>query len=57
MVAVHAERARDFPQKPVYLLGTVESVETPMVSQMEDFTLRLLSFTRTAKRGLARCGR
>jgi len=23
---------------PVYLLGTGESVETPMVSQMEDFT-------------------
>jgi acetyl-CoA acetyltransferase len=33
-----AERARDFPQKPVYLLGTGESVETPMDSQMEDFT-------------------
>jgi acetyl-CoA acetyltransferase len=32
-------RARkDFPQKPVYLLGTGESVETPMVSQMADFT-------------------
>ena len=29
-----AERARDFPQKPVYLLGTGESVERPMVSQM-----------------------
>src|SRR5882757_2574607 len=29
-----AERARDFPKKPVYLLGTGESVETPMVSQM-----------------------
>jgi acetyl-CoA acetyltransferase len=32
------ERAQDFPQKPFYLLGTGESVETPMVSQMEDFT-------------------
>ena len=32
-------RARQgFPEKPVYLLGTGESVETPMVSQMEDFT-------------------
>jgi hypothetical protein len=37
-ILVAAERARDFPQKPVYLLGTGESVETPMVSQMEDFT-------------------
>ena len=29
---------REFPRKPVYILGTGESVETPMVSQMEDFT-------------------
>ncbi len=33
-----AERAKDFPQKPVYILGTGESVESPMISQMEDFT-------------------
>jgi thiolase-like protein len=38
LILVAAERARDFPQKPVYLLGTGESVETPMVSQMQDFT-------------------
>jgi acetyl-CoA acetyltransferase len=38
LILVAAERARDFAQKPVYLLGTGESVETPMVSQMEDFT-------------------
>ena len=38
LILVSAERARDFPQKPVYLVGTGESVETPMVSQMEDFT-------------------
>ncbi len=38
LILVSAERAKDFPQKPVYLLGTGESVETPMVSQMEDFT-------------------
>src|SRR4029077_6911162 len=38
LILISAERARDFPQKPVYLLGTGESVETPMVSQMEDFT-------------------
>ena len=35
---VAAERARDFPKKPVYVLGTGESSETPMISQMEDFT-------------------
>jgi acetyl-CoA acetyltransferase len=38
VVLTSAERARDFPTKPVYVLGTGESVETPMVSQMEDFT-------------------
>jgi acetyl-CoA acetyltransferase len=32
LILVSAERARDFPQKPVYLLGTGESVETPMVN-------------------------
>jgi acetyl-CoA acetyltransferase len=38
LVLVAAERARDLPQPPVYVLGTGESVETPMVSQMADFT-------------------
>jgi acetyl-CoA acetyltransferase len=37
IILTSAERAKDFPQKPVYILGTGESVETPMVSQMEDF--------------------
>ena len=38
LILTSAERAGDFPRKPVYVLGTGESVETPMVSQMEDFT-------------------
>ena len=38
LILTSAERAKDFPQKPVYILGTGESVESPMVSQMEDFT-------------------
>ena len=38
LILTSADRARDFPQKPVYILGTGESVETPMISQMEDFT-------------------
>ena len=45
-VAVAADRAGDFPQSlplaanrgPVYLIGTGESVETPMGGQKEDFT-------------------
>jgi len=38
LILTKAERAKDFPQKPVYILGSGESVETPMISQMEDFT-------------------
>jgi acetyl-CoA acetyltransferase len=38
LILTSAERAKDFQQKPVYILGTGESVETPMVSQMYDFT-------------------
>jgi acetyl-CoA acetyltransferase len=38
LILTSADRAGDFPQKPVYILGTGESVETPMISQMEDFT-------------------
>jgi acetyl-CoA acetyltransferase len=37
LVLTSAARAKDLPRKPVYVLGTGESVETPMVSQMEDF--------------------
>ena len=37
LILTSADRARDFPNKPVYILGTGESVETPMVSQMETF--------------------
>jgi acetyl-CoA acetyltransferase len=32
LILVAAERAKEFPQRPVYPLGTGESVETPMVS-------------------------
>src|ERR671933_309954 len=38
LILTSADRARDFPTKPVYILGTGESVETNMVSQMADFT-------------------
>jgi len=38
LILTSAERARDFPQPVVTIAGTGESSETPMVSQMEDFT-------------------
>ncbi|MGX1078028.1 acetyl-CoA acetyltransferase [Bradyrhizobium elkanii] len=37
LILTSADRAKDFPNKPVYILGTGESVETPMVSQMKTF--------------------
>ena len=38
LILTSAERAKDFKTKPVYILGTGESVEGPMISQMADFT-------------------
>ncbi|MYA17756.1 MAG: thiolase [Gammaproteobacteria bacterium] len=38
LILTSAERAVDFPNEPVYILGSGESVETPMVSQMKDLT-------------------
>ena len=38
LILTSAERANDFPKKPVYILGTGESTETPIVSQMYDMT-------------------
>ena len=38
LILVSAERAKDFPHKPVYVLGSGESVESPMISQMKDLT-------------------
>ena len=38
LILTSADRAKDFPTKPVYIRGTGESVESPMISQMSDFT-------------------
>ncbi len=38
LILTSAERAQDFPRKPVYIVGTGESVESPLISQMADFT-------------------
>lgn len=38
LVLTSSERARDMRRPPVYIRGTGESAETPMISQMEDFT-------------------
>ena len=38
LILTSADRAKDFPTKPAYILGTGESVETPTATQMQDFT-------------------
>src|SRR5215469_16749227 len=38
LILTSAERAKNFPRKPVYILGTGEGAESWMISQMEDFT-------------------
>jgi len=38
LILTSSDRAKDFPAKPCYILGSGESVETTIVSQMEDFT-------------------
>jgi acetyl-CoA acetyltransferase len=58
LVVTSAERARASPgpKPPVYVLGTGEAAETPMVSMMEDFTsskaFRLSSARAFAEAGL-----
>ncbi len=38
LIVTAADRAADFPKPAVHVLGTGESMETPMISQMVDFT-------------------
>ena len=38
LIVTSADRTMDFPTAPVYVLGHGEGVETPMVSQMENFS-------------------
>jgi len=38
LVLTTADRAKDLKQKPVYVLGSGEAVESPIISQMRDFT-------------------
>jgi acetyl-CoA acetyltransferase len=56
-VVTSAERAGSFPKPAVYVLGTGESSETPMISQMVDFTesqaFRLAGRAAFAEAGIA----
>src|SRR6185437_13476471 len=55
LVVTSADRARDFPKPPVYVLGAGESAETPMISQMLDFTESQM-FRQAGQRAFAEAG-
>ena len=57
LVLTRAERARDLDleRKPVYVLGTGESCETTMISQMEDLTTSK-AFRTSGPKALAEAG-
>ena len=55
LVVTSADRAADFPKPPVHVLGTGEASETPMISQMIDFTESQM-FRRAGERAFAEAG-
>jgi acetyl-CoA acetyltransferase len=55
LIVTSADRAADFPKPPVHVLGTGESSETPMISQMIDFTESRM-YRRAGQRAFAEAG-
>jgi acetyl-CoA acetyltransferase len=55
LILTSAARAKQYPHKPVYIAGTGEAVETPLVSQMEDFTTSK-AFRLSGARAFAEAG-
>jgi acetyl-CoA acetyltransferase len=57
LVITSADRAADLPKPPVYVLGTGEAAETPVISQLADFTesaaFRLAGRAAFAEAGIA----
>jgi acetyl-CoA acetyltransferase len=55
LVLTSRQRAADLPRQPVYLLGSGESAEAPMVSQMDDLS-SFLGFRRSSAEAFATAG-
>ena len=55
LIITSADRAKDFPTTPVYIMGTGESVETPIVSQMYDMT-HSAAFQTSSKKAFEESG-
>tara|TARA_B100000929_G_C15485063_1_gene412531 strand:+ start:157 stop:1338 length:1182 start_codon:yes stop_codon:yes gene_type:complete len=55
LIITSAARAKDFSTKPVYIMGTGESVESPIVSQMYDMTTSA-AFKTSSKKAFEEAG-
>ncbi|MEV6013112.1 thiolase [Streptomyces sp. NPDC051976] len=55
LVITTAERAADLPQPPVYILGSGETFESPLISQMQDFTTSA-AFSRSSAAAFTEAG-
>ena len=55
LVVTAADRAADFPRPAVHVLGTGEASETPMISQMIDFTESRM-FRQAGRKAFAEAG-
>ena len=55
LIITSADRAKDFPTKPVYIIGTGESVESPIISQMYDMTTSA-AFKTSSKKAFEEAG-
>jgi acetyl-CoA acetyltransferase len=55
LIVTSAERARDLRKPPVYVLGGGESSESPLISQMADFTTSA-AFRRSSAAAFAEAG-
>ena len=55
LIVTSADRAADFPRPATYVLGTGESAETPLISQLADFT-ESLAFRLAGQDAFAEAG-
>jgi acetyl-CoA acetyltransferase len=55
LIVTSADRATDLPKPPVYVLGSGETFESPMISQMADFTTSA-AFRRSSADAFAEAG-
>jgi acetyl-CoA acetyltransferase len=55
LIVTSADRAGDFPKPPVHVIGTGEAAESPLISQMTDFTESRM-FRQAGRKAFAEAG-